>query len=89
MTEQQEQLTKIVSRRKVFTNKNWESTNCDFEHKTYIEVFFRNTESDFRGTKYPTVEEAIKDQTMKLERDVRASFDSGKDLKPLLSFLLA
>ena len=89
MTEQQEQLTKIIQRRTKFMNKKWEIARCNFDFTTFVEVSFVNSDSDFRTTRYPSLEEAIEQQTTKLKRDVKKKFDEGKDLTPLMNFLLA
>jgi len=89
MTEEQKQLMKIVRRRVTFMNKTWEFTECNFDFKTFVEVSFINNDDDFRTTKYPTIDIAIEQQTIKLKRDVRASVDPGKDIGLLIDALLA
>jgi len=69
--------------------KKWETIECNFDHKTFVEVSFINSESDFRTTRYPNINEATYWQIDKLERDVKAFVGAGKDIKKIIDFLLA
>lgn len=89
MTEKQKQLTKIIQRRTKFMTKKWDDARCNFNFTTFVEVTFVNSVSDFRTTRYPSIDDAIEDQAMKLKRDVKKKFDEGRDLTPLMDFLLA
>lgn len=50
--------------------KPWKEARCNFEYKTFVEITYFNTESDFRTTRYPDVGQALEDQHRKLGRDV-------------------
>jgi uncharacterized membrane protein len=50
--------------------KSWIKAECNFNYKTFVEITFSNSESDFRQMRYPTIGEAIKDQKRKLCRDI-------------------
>ena len=68
--EQQEKLNRIVQARKSLMIKPWTEAKCNYDYKTFVEVTFFNSESDFRTTRYPNVEQALEDQHRKLGRDV-------------------
>lgn len=70
MTEQQQKLNRIVQARKAMMDRDWNLAECSFAFKTFVEIAFRNSDADFRQTRYPDIEEAIEDQQRKLGRDV-------------------
>lgn len=70
MTEQQQKLQRIVQARKSLMLKEWVRADCSFAFKTFVEVTFSNSDSDFREQRYPCIEDALNDQQRKLGRDI-------------------
>lgn len=62
-------LQETISKRMGVMQKKWASCSTTLDRKTYVEVTFYNSDGDFKTTRYPSIDEAIKDQTRKLKRD--------------------
>lgn len=87
MNSKQKHLQRIVNRRTEFMNKRWDAIDCDFNDGV-IRVSFINDDSDFSKREYTDIEDAIKDQTDKLRRDIINLVGKNKDVEQILKYLL-
>lgn len=68
----EDELYSIVNLRVKFMIRRWESVNIIIM-KSYIEIMFSNSDSDFRATRFPPdIETVIKIQKEKLGKDIIA-----------------
>jgi hypothetical protein len=89
MNEEQQKLERIVELRSMFMLKDWEESNVDFSHKTFIIVKFFNSESDFRETRYPAdVDKVIEIQQQKLLRDIKSYVGGSAYMDELLEVMV-